>query len=175
MRSFLSGLVILFWAGAASAAPVQWQLDDVVLTDGASVTGGFSFDAATGTYSDIALSRSIGSVQEAAQFSAISPAVTPNAGLVIFVTDAADLTGQLFLQLLFSTNLTDPGQTTPLNIAGSGTGRCATFDCGQVVATGAQFATGGAVSPVAPVPVPATGLLLAMGLAAVMGLRRKPA
>ena len=38
-------LLVLFFSGAASAVPVQWTLKDVILDDGANLTGTFIYDA----------------------------------------------------------------------------------------------------------------------------------
>jgi len=47
--------VFLALSGAASAAPIKWQLDNVTLTDGQVVTGSFVFDFDTDEYSSVSI------------------------------------------------------------------------------------------------------------------------
>lgn len=49
-------------SGSAHAVPIQWNLKDVVLTDGATVTGGFTFDDDTNSVSDFAFTISGGAL-----------------------------------------------------------------------------------------------------------------
>jgi hypothetical protein len=43
-------LVLTIWANTASAVPVRWQFQDVLFSDGASLTGSFIFDTDAPTY-----------------------------------------------------------------------------------------------------------------------------
>ncbi|MEP6020144.1 MAG: hypothetical protein ABJ251_16825 [Paracoccaceae bacterium] len=180
MRFLSTAVSAIFLTATVShvqAAPIDWVFSDVVLADGGQITGGFTFDAATTSYTDILIERSVGSTQEAQTFTALTPAasVTPRADFVIFVSDAADLTGSLFLQLILDSELGEPGVPTGIFTGGSGTGRCAAFDCSLVVPTGASFVTAGqlepAASPLAPVPLPASGVLFFAALAGLFGFK----
>ncbi len=176
---FLCASVILTSTLSVTAAPINWVLQDVTLQDGGVATGGFTFDAATNTYSDITIVRTAGLApgganaiaHEAATFTQVTPAanVTPSATFTIFTTDAADQTGALFFQLFFGTALTDAAVVTDLNAIGTGTGRCASLTCNQVQANQAVLITTGSV---APVPLPASAGFLALGLAGFASLRR---
>jgi hypothetical protein len=53
LRSAPVLLAALLLGANASAAPVQWTLNDVVFDDGESVTGSFDYDADTNSYSNI--------------------------------------------------------------------------------------------------------------------------
>ena len=119
-----SAIFLAASVGHVQAAPVDWVFSDVVLADGGQITGGFTFDAATTSYTDILIERSAGFTQEAQTFTALTPAasVTPRADFVIFVSDAADLTGSLFLQLFLDAELGEPGVPTGISTLGSGTG-----------------------------------------------------
>ena len=46
----------------ANAAALHWQLNGVVFSDGGRVFGGFDYDAGTGTYSNINLTTTPGSI-----------------------------------------------------------------------------------------------------------------
>ena len=182
MRLISTAFSAIFLAASVSqvqASPVDWVFSDVVLADGGQITGGFTFDAATTSYTDILIERSIGSTQEAQTFTALTPAasVTPRADFVIFVSDAADLTGSLFLQLILDAELGEPGVPTGIFTGGSGTGRCATSDCSLVVPTGAAFVTAGqlepAATPLAPVPLPASGVLFFAALTGLFGFKNR--
>jgi hypothetical protein len=45
MYKIYPALLSLLWAGSANSLPVQWTLQEVVLTDGSQVTGSFIYDA----------------------------------------------------------------------------------------------------------------------------------
>lgn len=163
-----------------AAAPVNWVLQNVTFEDGATATGGFTFDAETNLYSDISISRTDGLapgganqiLHEAAIFTQFTPGgLTQSPSFAIFTTDAADQTDQLFFQLLFGSPLTDDASPTTLNVLGTGTGRCATLTCDLVQAEQAVLVTSGSVVP-ASVPLPASIAFLLLGLAGFGGLRR---
>jgi len=54
-------LVGTFLSAAAQATPLVWTLDQVSYGDGTLVTGSFTFDAATTTFSGLSLTTSGGS------------------------------------------------------------------------------------------------------------------
>ncbi|MBJ7901507.1 MAG: hypothetical protein GC158_16675 [Cyanobacteria bacterium RI_101] len=51
-----ASLSSLALAPSAEAIPVNWALNGVTFTDGASATGGFTYDADTNTYSNVSIS-----------------------------------------------------------------------------------------------------------------------
>ena len=178
----LLGTIALTVMTSASvlAAPIDWVLQDVTFADGATATGGFTFDAATNLYSNINISRTEGLapgganniLHEAAVFTQFTPGgAVQGPGFAIFTTSVADQTDQLFFQLFFASPLTDAANATALNLIGTGTGRCENADCSFVQAEQAVLATSGSVAP-APVPLPASALFLLAGFAGLAGLRR---
>ena len=163
-----------------AAAPVDWVLQDITFADGATATGGFTFDAETNLYSNINISRTEGLapgganniLHEAAVFTQFTPGgLAQGPDIAIFTTSAADQTDQLFFQLFFAAPLTDAANATALNFFGTGTGRCASLTCDFVQAEQAVLVTSGSVAPAA-VPLPASIAFLLFGLAGFAGLRR---
>lgn len=101
----LASLCMLF-AHAAVAVPVLWTLTDVEFDDGGTAAGAFVYDAASGTFSDIAITTSGGRLMPAAY----ADVLEGGANDALLVADAlADLTSATGFQLVFQAPLTDTG------------------------------------------------------------------
>jgi len=155
---------------AAQAAPVTWSIVGATMTPNAgpsiSVTGSFTFDASTGSYSSVSISAG-GFTFDTSEISAV-PFGADATGLELvdgFVSGAN--AGKPILNLDFVSPLTDAGGTIAL-VTGFPTflGTCGAQDCssGGINFEGAT----GSVTGTA-VPEPAT---LALAGVALLGLAR---
>jgi hypothetical protein len=150
----------------AQALSVLWTLQDVQFEDGGSATGSFVYDADINTYANISVTTTTGSATTGGTVSLLLDGDANGAAVVPL---QGDLTGATLLQLLFQAPLTNAGGVVALVDPffapnSSSEGRCSNASCSS--ASFARFMASGDVVG-APVPVPATGALLAAALAAL--------
>ena len=163
------------FASAALADPVIWTLNGVTTANGFTVTGSFTYDANTNTYSAINITSTGG----VGPFTAIAPAPASSAGTAVFIQTPAGA-GQN--GIVFSTgNKTNAGGTLTITTGGGAGGL---FTCTGACAGGSYTAgshiTAGTMVGAPPVAVPTMsewamilfGLILASG-AALYIQRRK--
>lgn len=116
-KSINSGLIMfgltLLLAGGAKAVPVMWTLQGVTLTDGGTVTGSFTYDAASNTYSNVNIITTTGSARSGATYGFVCGqdvptciGLNPTSNQVLNLTStAADQTGLPGLALFFTPSL----------------------------------------------------------------------
>lgn len=181
---------LLFPSGQAHAAAVSWNLQNVGLLDGGTVTGFLVFDADTETFSDFSFTLSA-----SPEFGVTAETLTPANSTILtanehqwYLYDPSTLNAFEFCTQpgcgpaggLYQSgpayNLSDSGGTVPL-FGNSSNPRAATavwnynvccsadylVSSGSLVATGSGSAT----------PEPNAVILLSMGLLAIGGFRRR--
>lgn len=180
MRNFILGaLASIFAVGSANAAVVTWTLQDVAFADGGAASGTFDFDAATGAYSNIAITTTDGAARSGVSYGIPNPSSSGNADLLIAVTGSfADFTGVPELAMNWEAALTDLGGTVALNIAGfSFESDCVDATCAGVANNSdlRRFISGYVTTTpsVSDVPLPAALPLFLAGLAGIGAMRRK--
>lgn len=130
LRAVLAASFSIIWMLPANAAPVVWTLDGVTRSDGGTVTGSFTYDAATNTYSAINIISTPGSSSVPAEaYGEPIPSVPPDATFLYLARTPlpSDLTNQNVIFFDY-TALTDAGGTVSLNVNSSET-LCASSDC----------------------------------------------
>ncbi len=128
--AFLLGVVSF----GANAAPLHWQLNGVVFSDGGRVFGGFDYDAGTGTYSNINLTTTPGSIVTSGNYynSAAPYAGSTAAGYFNGVSTVPVFPGTTAaLALGFSPALSASGGTVSI-VAFAAESTCANSACGSV-------------------------------------------
>ena len=135
MRKLLSSAFLFtLVACAANAAALHWQLNGVVFSDGGRAFGGFDYDASTGTYSNIDLTTTPGSVLSSGSFysSAAPYSGSTAAGFLNAVSTVPVFSGSTTaLALGFSPVLSAAGGT--VSIAGFvAESTCANSTCASV-------------------------------------------
>jgi len=173
-------LVGTFLSAAAQATPLVWTLDQVSYGDGTLVTGSFTFDAATTTFSGLSLTTSGGSTVPSTNtwaFNTLAAGVLRNNGGItgFGAVDAfsANMTGAHGLSL-FSTLgplMTDAGGIIDLSFFRLGT--CGNSDCSVLTAPVAVTGSGSFTASPAAVPEPLTLGIFGAGLAGAAALRRR--
>lgn len=149
------------FASAALADPVVWTLNGVTTLDGQTVTGSFTYDADTNTYSAINVTSTGG----VGPFTALYPATASTAGAAIFIQTPAG-PGQNGI-LLNTANKTNAGGTLTIT---TGPGNGGLFTCSGVctnanLTAGRSIATGTLVgAPVVPVPTLSEWAMILFGL-----------
>jgi hypothetical protein len=179
-QNWFAGLFVAL-AGMASASPLTWNLSNVTLGDGSTVTGSFVFDADTTTFSNLNLVSSGGAAAPASSPWAFNvnnlPGSEQNAGGITGFqavdVASANETGAHYISL-FSTGgpvMTNAGGTIVLTFFQIGT--CGNANCSgndgihPVSFTG----SGSFTTDVAGVPEPSTWML--SGSALLVGLLRR--
>lgn len=176
MRTFVAGLAAmacLFVAAPALAAPVTWTLSGVTTNDGRTITGSFTYDADTNTYSN----RNIISTGGIGPFTAGYGAGNATAG---YFTQTPAGVGQNGIALISVAPKTNVGGTLVLT---TGNGNGGLFTCTDGACNVGTYTANGGIaggSITAPTPVPTMGewAMILMGLmlaggAAVMVQRRR--
>lgn len=155
------------------AAPVTWQVSNVVFDDGGTLAGTFIFDAALGQYSSIDLSSTAGTtITSNRHYSSPYPASPGNSSLMIAIEDASlPLDGQGALVLTWGANLTDSGITTTVLPSGQGYSFEGYVDKGTLPGLRVVVSTG-TVAVVNSVPEPGTLAIVALALAGIAATRR---
>ncbi len=172
----LVALVVLVLAPSAQADPITWTLVGVTSL-GSTITGSFTYNADTQTYSDIDIVTTGGSVIPNTTYAWLANFSLGVPGAIDMVDSAAaNQTNADLLALIFATPLTDAGGT--INLYATQQGRCADAGCTGAWPYGPDNyivteVTGTVVASTA-VPEPGTLVLLAGGLLAACGtIRRK--
>ncbi len=175
----LNGILLSMVPAPAQATPIHWFLENTSLTNGASLTGSFYYDATTTAYSNIDITMSattsfpsgitfthVGNTgyDSASSFQAIT------AGATIGTSSA---TGHPYLFLSFSGPMTDAGGVLTLSASYDGIATCGNASCttnsasvGSVVYNGTDL---GEIST----PEPVTFALLGTGIAGLAVVRRR--
>ncbi|WP_426039366.1 IPTL-CTERM sorting domain-containing protein [Brevundimonas sp. DC300-4] len=156
------------FAGAALAAPVVWTLNGVTTADGQTVTGSFTYDSDTNTYSAINITSTGG----VGPFTAIATGPGSSSTQTFFIQTPAGI-GQNGVVLVTS-GKTNAGGTLTIN-TGAGAGGLYTClgACTSGTLTAGRHITAGTFVGVAPAAVPTLsewamilfGLMLAGGAA----------
>lgn len=169
-------------ATTAIAAPIKWELQNVVFDDGGSASGSFLFDADTETFSNLNLTTTQGSVLGGNTYEFSGPWASSKAIDSYSAMTSHDLTGEGGLFLILDTAMTNLGGTlsargwdgTAWNSnLGAGfwaEGICADAKCNDYSA-GRQL-TSGQITTL-PVPLPAGGVFLLTGIFGMAALRRR--
>ena len=148
----------------AQALSLLWSLENVQFEDGGSATGSFVYDADLNSYANISITTTAGSATTGGTVNLLLDGDANGAALVPLL---GDLTGATLLQLLFQTPLTNAGGVVDLVDPffapnSSSEGHCSNAACSSALFS--RFMASGDVVG-SPVPVPATGGLLAAALA----------
>jgi hypothetical protein len=193
----LGALMLL--AAAACASPILWTLNGVILTDGGTVSGTFTFNpdvgipcgsvSLCGTYSNVNIVTTNGSSRTGVTYSFICgqsvvscTGVSPNSTEVLFLTsNVANQSGAPALAFFFTgisglppQGLTDSGGIIDVSNSSGNVGTVQEASCAGAACTSpaspARFSTVGTVSAT---PEPTTWWLLmaGLGLAAILRLR----
>jgi len=183
-RIILARLLLLLtvMAPIAAADGVTWTLENLTLSDGATATGSFVYDASTNTFSSIDIVTSAGALFGGGTYTAVDPGFGPFPFDVAFVPSASlsDLTNTPVLELEFFTStdesafrsLTNAGSTliTVTNELNCANSNCSTVT-GEIRGPSPDAPTGLVVG--VPVPEPSTLLLLGSALLGLMFMTRR--
>ncbi|SRR5260370_14498746 len=165
-------LVLLCVPSVASADGITWTLSGVTFDDGGTASGSFVYDAVTNTVSSIDVVTTSGTTFGGSTYLGLDPGFSPPMTVdIVLVPDPSlsDFTGTMYLDLEFSTALTNSGGIHFLADFGS-EGLCADAGCTIAADSPFRMITGGAVvSPVVATPEPSGFLLLGVGLVCLLG------
>jgi len=158
----------------ATAGPITWTLQNVDFNYHGSgmISGSFVFDADTGLYSSIDLTTDIGTIGDPND----TPFLTESYQLKVAAGTGNDLTGDLGVDLYFSSGLTDAGGI--VNLTYSASGFCADAACSAFNAPGpgtGDGLVGTVTAQTASAPEPASLLLIVSGMIffTAMAVRRR--
>ena len=174
MKNYILSISLMLIAGFASAAPVDWTLNFTEFEDSQTAAAGtFTFDAATGVYSNI----DIVICQDGCRISYgldTQVGLASGAGLVGFSTTAPSV----FLGLVFESDLTDAGGNINLVINSGDWGASLFGSCANNPACPSpdpdpSTFTSAINGSVSAVPVPAAVWLFGSGLGLLGWIRRR--
>jgi len=157
------------------ATPIIWLVSGFEFTDGSTISGGVTYDAASNTYSnDLILSTGAGSAYDGTFFQYWNPSLPVSPSYITLVADlpSNDLTNTPSLWIDLSSPITGPaGSIVPSLLAIEGF--CADSACSTVQSGTAEFSVSGEmVAFAAPVPEPPAAMLLPAGILLLAGLKR---
>jgi hypothetical protein len=159
---FLLSLVVC----AASAEAVHWQLNGVVFSDGGRAFGGFDYDAGTGTYSNVNMTTTPGSISSSGSFYSSAAPYANSTAATYFngVSTQPVVSGTTnALALGFSPALSAAGGTVSI-VAFAAESLCAAANCSMVTPQRTITAgTASAVSTSAPKRWFLNGVILSDG------------
>ncbi len=179
----------LLAAPAIYAGPINWELSDVTLSDGITVTGSFTFNADTDTYSNVDITTTA-----AGPFSAYTfldtcgtdvsscTGVSPNSTEALFLTsNASNQSGLPAIAFFFTgvggvppAGLTDAGGTIDISNSSLSVGAVQEAFCSNSACS--SPAEGGATSTsgfVTTAPEPASVVLVGSAMLGLLALRRR--
>jgi hypothetical protein len=153
---YLILLPIVVSAVMANAAPVTWTFQNVTFGNNstATLTGSFTFDADTNTYSNINITivaGAMGAGVQAGTYQFLDPSAISDSSTLVATVNSNFLDGEPVLFFHFTTPLTDVGGTVSLDTATSETATCSGALCPSLKAGPTVSITGGLVS--APVSI----------------------
>jgi hypothetical protein len=163
MRHVL-GVILLLVVGSANATPLVWTLNDVAFDFGSSATGSFTYDAATGIYSDISIQTTslVNFEFTGANYGTLNNGTIDGENLIVFETG----TPNYILKLDWLGNLSDAGGTVALETDVQ-TDLSYEINMSNLAI---RVITGGSISAV---PIPAAVWLFGSALAGLGWLRRR--
>lgn len=176
-RSCFLFVLLLAASLSASAGNVTWTLESVTSL-GTSITGTFTYNADTDTYSNIDVVSTGGSVIQDETWTNKASFGNYNCCLALVSSSASDETGLDLLNLVWTPNqLTDAGGIIPLAYTQQGTcniSNCVSFNPYPGDPSGGQNSnvTGYLYAPSAT-PEPGSLFLLGSGMLGVVGLVRR--
>lgn len=160
----------------AFAVPVDWAVSGTY-DDGGTVTGSFTYDRDTNTYSNIAITTTNGGTRSGAVYTAVHPDLISIPGTLLLAGAGGAAAGQPAASLLFAPILDN---TTGNRAVGGSEGTCGS-PCLPIQAPARLVtATLTSIVPPAPAPVPTLaewamilfGVMLAGGAAFLIQRRR---
>jgi hypothetical protein len=193
-----AGIGLILLAAAAPASPIVWTLNNVVLSDGSTATGSFTFDADAGTpcaafspcgkYSNVDIVTTTGPSRAGVTYSFVCgqdvtacTGVTSDSTEVLFLaSNAANQAGNPAIAFFFTgvgmfppQGLTDAGGSIDISGGSPAVGIVNEAACSSASCTAPSNPSRASVAGVvSAVPEPATWFLLAGGLLAMCPLRR---
>lgn len=177
MKNLLLAVLLAGSFSGLGAAPILWTVQNAVFSDGGTLTGSFTYDAALSQFGSYRLEVAGGGVNLFPPF-VYQNGVAPNTGTRLSVANSLVFETSLFqIQSVFATRelrLYPVGGPLPLNggtvnlITGVSSVEC--FNCGlfRVLASGSLVGTAAN-----PIPEPSTFALLALGGAVLVGWKGK--
>jgi hypothetical protein len=177
-KSLFWVLVLSAFSISAFAGPIQWNFSGVTFTDGGTLTGSFTYNADTATFTNVDVTIS-GSTTPAFNVTmlfddpAFSSAIDFEASSALPAT--VDVTPSIYTA--FSSAMTDAGGTIPILLGGdSYDGICSDTTCSTYISAAVDIASG-SITASSSVPEPGSWATLGLGLIglAALKLRHRPA
>jgi hypothetical protein len=150
------GVILLFIAGIASAAPVTWTLNGVTFDDGGTATGQFDYDADLKQYSNVSITTSFVNEYPSQIYNLAEPADSSPTSLYAWSIESPGALVLFFIGSPAAAGDTVEIATTSYEVYGE-------FPVERYVTSGT----------VSSVPIPAAVWLFGSALAGLGWLRRK--
>jgi len=168
MAMALSGV-----AASANAEIITWTLDDVTFSDGATASGFFDYDTATGAAASFDLETTAGGTLGALHYTTANAQFYVkdyfSSGSLLWVLNDFSR----YINLAFAGPLTTPGTVAlrPGALAGNGSDLSGSWECTNCSTI--RDIIGGSVTTAAAVPEPATWAMMLMGFGALGAVLRR--